>query len=71
METISETSGFWSAFFLLLIVAIQFAGAVGFVWLVVRFATRKTAAKTESRLQDLEQRIARIERSAPPESNTE
>jgi hypothetical protein len=71
METISATSGFWSAFSLLLIVVIQVGTAVGFVWLVVRLATRKTAAKTDTRLQDLEQRIARIERSTPPESNTE
>ena len=44
--------------------------AVGFVWLVARFAMRKTAAKTNTRLHDLEQRIARIERSTPPESST-
>ena len=70
VEAISETSGFWSVFFLLLIVAIQLGAAIGFVWLVARFATRKTAAKTDTRLQDLEQRIARIERSTPPESDT-
>jgi hypothetical protein len=65
MEAISETSGFWSGFFLLLIVAIQLGALGGFVWLVVRLATRKTAA----RLQDLEQRMSRVERSNPPESN--
>ena len=69
METMSE--GFWSAFFLLLVVAMQVGIAAGFVWLVVHFATRKTVAKTNTRLQDLEQRIARIERSTPPESNGE
>lgn len=70
MEAASGASGFWSVFFLLLIVAIQVGVAVGFVWLVVRFATRKTAANTDTRLQDLEERIARIERSIPPESDT-
>lgn len=70
METLSETSGFWSVFFLLVIVGMQLGVAVGFVWLVVRFATRKTTAKTDARLQDLEQRIERIERSTSRESNT-
>ena len=69
MEAASGASGFWSVFFLLLIVAIQVGVAVGFVWLVVRFATRKTAANTDTRLQDLEERITRIERSIPPESD--
>jgi hypothetical protein len=68
VETISETSGFWSMFFLLVVVAIQIGTTVGFVWLVAHLATRKTTARTEARLQELEQRLARIEGSAPQES---
>ena len=52
-------------FFLLLILAIQVGVAVGFVWLVVHFATRKTVAETKARVQDLERRIARIEQATP------
>lgn len=71
METMPEITGLWSVFFLLVIVAMQIGAAAGFVWLIVHLATRKTTAKTDARLQELEQRIARIESSTPHESRTD
>lgn len=71
METISATSGFWSVFLLLLILAIQVGAAAGFVWLVVFLTTRKTTAETNARLQDLEQRMGRLEGSTPSDSPAE
>lgn len=71
MEPGSLTDGFWTVSFMVLVLAIQVGTAVGFVWIVVHFATRKRTGETDERLRNLEQRIASIEHSRETDSHAE